>query len=70
MGMSDYPYRDPEDGWLHIDPKAGESAEGVVRAFERWNNATSETARASTLVDLSNHLFDLSTWVPPEEYDE
>jgi len=66
----EYPYREDGDGWLNISPKAGEAAESVVRTFEVYAAAATPVAQADALTALSNHMSDLSSFVPPEEYED
>jgi hypothetical protein len=58
----------PEDDTL-IDPNAGDAAESAVRAWECFINAKDPLAQAHHLVNLANHMSDLASWVPPEEYE-
>ena len=66
--MSDspsYPFQDPKTGDWQIDPNAGDAAYTVVYQWSRFAAAKNQLAAASALVDLSNAMFDLSTWCPP-----
>jgi len=53
-----------------IDPEAGDAAESVVRAWECFTNAKDPLAQAHHLINLAEHMSDLASWVPPEEYEE
>jgi len=53
-----------------IDPAAGDAAASAVRAWERFKNASNPIDQANAMVELNNHMFDLSTWVPEEEYED
>jgi len=53
-----------------IDPEAGDAAESAVRAWECFINSKEPLSQAHHLTTLANHMSDLASWVPPEEYEE
>jgi hypothetical protein len=53
-----------------IDPEAGDAAESAVRSWECYANATDPMSQAHHLINLADHMGDLASWVPPEEYED
>ncbi len=67
--MSEHPFRDGS-GWLYIDPAAGASVESLAAAARDLLEARTVTGHAQAVIDLSNALSDVRSWLPPNEEDE